>query len=256
MSEPAMKWRRELRFKYPDLKMTQGEHNVLSCLTEKQHPVSGKCQLSEKEIADETGLHPVHVKRVLKRLCKIGPLSNWKRGTTNHWASEFEFGLGFVFVPLGKPRELGTSRPPLVTSCAATGNILSEPYKERNKGNQNQGNQGNAPHISRVDLALAQRLLEAMPHTVTPTNKNLALASLECEIRTGKTPEEAFQLILAGARETTAAGSLINGFWFSDRKYLHPGGSLSPSAARSQREKEARINALTAYKKQPQAVNE
>jgi hypothetical protein len=133
MSEIALKWVRDLGFAHPEIEMTQGEFNVLAHLAHRQNPYSGICQISEAEIGRATRLSERHVRRVLNAICGTGALRWTEKGKSKSWASRFEFGLGFVFVPLGKPRELRTS-------CPATPDILStnpghpvRPYKERNK---------------------------------------------------------------------------------------------------------------------------
>jgi hypothetical protein len=162
MSEQAVKWRRALRFEHPDLHsgMTQAEHNVLTYLAEKQNP-RGECRASLKEIAAEKGLSKRHVTRVLNRLVKIGALSRWEKGKVDHWASEFEFGLGFVLV-LPTPHRLVTSCPELVTSCPGAGDILSQsgdPLLIENQKQYQRQNQGSAPRFSQADFDERDRRL-------------------------------------------------------------------------------------------------
>jgi hypothetical protein len=159
VSDIAIKWLRGLRFAYPDLKMTQGDRNVLTYLAVIQTS-KGKCLASENEIAKETGLSPRHVKRCLKKLRGIDAINKWEKGKAINWASSFEFGLGFVFkeAAVANGRELGTS-------CPVTGDIVSsnwghpvEPYKERNKVTLKQENQkqhsfaalNDAPHSNQA----------------------------------------------------------------------------------------------------------
>lgn len=104
---------------------------------------------------------------------------------------------------------------------------------------------------------LAQQLLEAEPIRlpVTGANKTAARAAVECEIRTGKVPEAAFQYILRGARETVAAGGRIDKFWLEDAGWRRPHGKLNPAEAKSQRTREA-LEARAAKKPPQAAVNE
>jgi hypothetical protein len=155
MSLQAVKWQRALRFEHPDVHsgMTQAAHNVLSYLTEKQNP-KGECRASLKEIADAKGLSKKHVKRVLNLFVEIKVLSRWKKGEVDHWASEFEFGLGFVFAA-SPPHQLGTSCPELGTSCPGAGDILSEARDSLLIENQKQyqkQNRRNAPNFSQADF--------------------------------------------------------------------------------------------------------
>ena len=152
MSDEAIRWARSLRFKYSELKMTQADHNVLGYLAENHKPGRKDVLASQKEIAGATGGSVRNVKRVLPRLRDSGVLSVWKKGRADHWASEFEFGLGFVPKPQSEPG----------TSCHRTGDIPSSNWGhpvitnaslllENQNQNRNQ-NRGNAPNFSQADF--------------------------------------------------------------------------------------------------------
>jgi len=100
MSVIATEWADSLVHTYPEVKMTQGQFNVLRCLAAKQNAGSGECQISEWEISTLCRLSKTHVARCLRVLKKIGALASWEEGKSKFWASKFTFGLGFVFIPL------------------------------------------------------------------------------------------------------------------------------------------------------------
>jgi hypothetical protein len=91
------------------------------------------------------------------------------------------------------------------------------------------GEEKTAPAPPDRILTHAQQLLEACHVPVTPAIRNDARAALECEIKTGKTLEEAFQYIVAGAQERSRYGPLRR-FFFQDCGWRYPRGEMSASA--------------------------
>jgi hypothetical protein len=170
MSEIALKWLRGLRFTHPELVMTQGQFNVIHYLAEKHHPVSGNCQASESEIARENRLTDRHVRRTLTAHLGTGALLKWEKGKSKSWASRFEFGLGFVFVPLAQTRQLRTSCPATPDIPSSNSGHPVQPYKERNKANLKDENQALKQHSFAAPK-------EEVPHPNQTSALNAAMAT-------------------------------------------------------------------------------
>ena len=100
MSFIAIEWADGLIHTHPEVKMTQGQFNVLRKLAGKQNAWTEECQISEQELATFCRLSKTHVARCLRALKEKGALASWEKGKNEFWASKFKFGLGFEFVPL------------------------------------------------------------------------------------------------------------------------------------------------------------
>jgi hypothetical protein len=100
-----------------------------------------------------------------------------------------------------------------------------------------------------------------LPHT--QDNLRTVAAAVEAEIKGGKSPPLAYEVILAGVREAQVCGWVIDRFFFSDAKYRvenrrsRNGDSSKPSAsaARSARSKQNILDGFAANARRSSSLN-
>jgi hypothetical protein len=90
------------------------------------------------------------------------------------------------------------------------------------------------------ELMLANWLLEEAGVVADNNTRLIAATAIRLLSREGGTTKDAADYILAAAKEATAAGEVVNRFWFTDQRYR----PAVPTKSKKQRDKDARIKAF------------
>lgn len=156
-------------------------------------------------------------------------------------------------------------RPPL-TETTVTPDNHDTPYKEgtglTGKSNRMEGEataKPTAPPPQPVsNFCYGNRILDALRLPAAKENLKAAVQALECEIKAGRSAEEAFTLIVNGCQDARTYGEAINKYAFIDARY-RPENRRKPAQTFSQMRRSEQFDnyhaALELLSQQRQVVN-